>query len=68
LLLQSATDSCRLRGSFFNPSVFNDFRIRGDFFDVNLFTDEGSIPAHRVILSACSDFFRDRLRQMQPSW
>lgn len=65
---QTGNDSCRLRGSFFTPSVFNDFRERGDFFDINLFTDEGSMPAHKVILSACSDFFRDKLRLMQPSW
>jgi len=68
LSFQAGNDSCRLRGSFFTPSVFNDFRERGDFFDINLFTDEGSMPAHKVILSACSDFFRDKLRLMQPSW
>ena len=57
-----------MRGAFFTPSIFNDFREQGDFFDINLFTDDGSLPAHKVILSACSDFFREKLRRMQPSW
>jgi len=46
--------------------AFQEFRQEGDFFDVTLACmDSGSKPlqAHKVILSACSNFFKSIFRQ-----
>ena len=57
----SAEKFC-LRWNDFESNVsqsFQDLRLSGDFFDVSLVTDdESSLDAHKVILSACSPFFR----------
>ena len=53
---------------------FQSLRTRADFFDVTLACGEGrtgrsnrTIRAHRVILAACSDFFRDMLQNCSPA-
>ena len=47
-----------------NISVaFRELREDKDFFDVTLACDEDQIQAHKVILSACSPFFRSVLRR-----
>ena len=47
-----------------NISVaFRELRDDKDFFDVTLACDEEQIQAHKVILSACSPFFRSILRK-----
>eukprot|EP00092_Neocalanus_flemingeri_P063027 GFUD01076165.1.p1 GENE.GFUD01076165.1~~GFUD01076165.1.p1 ORF type:complete len:350 (+),score=83.13 GFUD01076165.1:56-1105(+) len=47
-----------------NISVaFRELRDDKDFFDVTLACDDEQIQAHKVILSACSPFFRNILRR-----
>ena len=43
--------------------AFRELRDEKDFFDVTLACDENQIKAHKVIISACSPFFRQVLRQ-----
>jgi len=44
-------------------AAFKDLRDDKDFFDVTLSCDDEQIQAHKVILSACSPFFRNVLRR-----
>ena len=44
-------------------SAFREIREEKDFFDVTLACDEDQLQAHKVILSACSPFFRTVLRR-----
>jgi len=44
-------------------SAFRELRDDKDFFDVTLACDDDQIQAHKVILSACSPFFRNILRR-----
>jgi len=44
-------------------AAFRELRDDKDFFDVTLACDDEQIQAHKVILSACSPFFRDILRR-----
>jgi len=44
-------------------SAFKELRDDKDFFDVTLACDDEQIQAHKVILSACSPFFRNILRR-----
>jgi len=44
-------------------SAFRELRDDKDFFDVTLACDDDQIQAHKVILSACSPFFRNLLRR-----
>ena len=47
-------------------SAFRDIRDEKDFFDVTLACDDDSqIQAHKVIIAACSPFFRNVLRKNQ---
>jgi len=47
-----------------NISVaFRELREEKDFFDVTLACDDSQVQAHKVILSACSPFFRHILRK-----
>ena len=43
--------------------AFRELREEKDFFDVTLACDDNQIKAHKVIISACSPFFRNVLRQ-----
>lgn len=42
---------------------FNELRESGDFFDVTLACEDGQISAHKLVLSAASDFFKEILRK-----
>jgi len=44
-------------------SEFRELREKKDFFDVTLACDDEQIQAHKVILSACSQFFQNILRR-----
>jgi len=44
-------------------NAFKELRDDKDFFDVTLACDDEQIEAHKVILSACSPFFRNVLRR-----
>ena len=48
-------------------SSFNELRENSEFFDVTLCCDNGIdiIPAHKVILAACSPLFRKILSQQE---
>jgi len=55
-----------LRWNDFETSIsraFKELREEKDFFDVTLVCDDSQIEAHKVILSACSPFFRSILRR-----
>ena len=43
--------------------AFRELRDERDFFDVTLACDDDQIQGHKVILSACSPFFRNILRR-----
>ena len=44
-------------------SAFNDLREEKDFFDVTLVCDNNQVEAHKVIIAACSPFFKQILRR-----
>jgi len=44
-------------------SAFRELRDDKDFFDVTVACDDDQMQAHKVILSACSPFFRNILRR-----
>ena len=44
-------------------SAFKEIREENDFFDVTLACEDDQIEAHKVILSACSPFFKGVLKK-----
>jgi len=46
-------------------SAFRELRDDKDFFDITLACEDEQMQAHKVILSACSPFFRNILRRNQ---
>jgi len=55
-----------LRWNDFEQNTSNalrEVREEGEFFDCTLSTGEKQLPAHKLILAACSPFFRGILRQ-----
>ena len=61
-----ANEKFCLRWNDFENNISNAFReLRDDkdFFDVTLACDDDQMQAHKVILSACSPFFRNILRR-----
>ena len=55
-----------LRWNDFESNIslaFRELRDDNDFFDVTLACDDEQIQAHKMILSACSPFFRKILRR-----
>jgi len=55
-----------LRWNDFESNIscaFRELRDDKDFFDVTLACDDDQIQAHKVIISACSPFFRNILRR-----
>lgn len=44
-------------------AAFRELRDDKDFFDVTIACDDSQLQAHKVILSACSPFFRNILRK-----
>ena len=67
--MTSAEKFC-LRWNDFESNVsvaFRELREEKDFFDVTLACEDSQVSAHKVILSACSPFFRTILRRNQHS-
>jgi len=61
-----ASEKFCLRWNDFETNIsvaFRELREEKDFFDVTLACDDSQIQAHKVILSACSPFFRNVLRK-----
>jgi len=62
----SAAEKFCLRWNDFESNIstaFRELREDKDFFDVTLACDDNQMQAHKVILSACSPFFRTVLRK-----
>ena len=62
----ASSDKFCLRWNDFESNIsvaFQELRDDKDFFDVTLACDENQIQAHKVILSACSPFFRTVLKR-----
>jgi len=62
----SSTEKFCLRWNDFENNIsgaFRELREDKDFFDVTLACDDDQLQAHKVILSACSPFFRTILRR-----
>ena len=61
----SSSPKLSLRWNDFETNIrvaFRELREENDFCDVTLACDDEQIQAHKVILSACSTFFRNVLR------
>jgi len=61
-----ASEKFSLRWNDFESNIsvaFRELREEKDFFDVTLACDDSQVQAHKVILSACSPFFRNILRR-----
>merc|ERR1712211_158403 len=61
-----ASEQFCLRWNDFESNIsvaFRELREEKDFFDVTLACDDSQVQAHKVILSACSPFFRNILRR-----
>jgi len=64
--MSSTTDKFCLRWNDFESNIsaaFKELRDDKDFFDVTLACDDDQLLAHKVILSACSPFFKTVLRR-----
>jgi len=66
LQIKMGSEKFCLRWNDFENNIslaFRELRDDKDFFDVTLACDDEQIQAHKVILSACSPFFRNILRR-----
>ena len=64
----AALEKFCLRWNDFETNVsqaFRELREEKDFFDVTLACEDSQVSAHKVILSACSPFFKTVLRRNQ---
>ena len=62
----SSTEKFCLRWNDFESNIseaFRELREEKDFFNVTLACDDDQLQAHKVILSACSPFFRNIFRR-----
>jgi hypothetical protein len=65
-IIRMTSEKFCLRWNDFESNISNAFkelRDDKDFFDVTLACDDEQIQAHKVILAACSPFFRNTLRR-----
>ena len=64
--MMGSSDKFCLRWNDFESNIstaFRELREDKDFFDVTIVCDEDQVQAHKVILSACSPFFRSVSRR-----
>lgn len=64
--VKMGTEKFCLKWNDFESNIsgaFKDIRDAKDFFDVTLACDDDQLQAHKVILSACSPFFRNILKR-----
>lgn len=62
----ASTEKFCLKWNDFENNIsgaFRELRDDKDFFDLTLACDDNQIEAHKVIVSACSPFFRNVLRR-----
>jgi len=62
----ASTEKFCLRWNDFESNIsgaFRELREDKDFFDITLACDDDQVEAHKVILSACSPFFRSVLKR-----
>ena len=65
-IMSSTTEEFCLRWNEFESNIsaaFKDIRDEEDFFDCTISCGSNQIKAHKLILSACSPFFRSILKQ-----
>ena len=65
-IIMTLKDEYHLHWKEFETNIhqaFRELREEKELFDVSLVCDDSQIPAHKVILSACSPFFRRVLGQ-----
>jgi len=65
-MMASSTEKFCLKWNDFESNVsaaFKDLREEKDFFDVTLACEDSQIEAHKVILAACSPFFKKILKR-----
>ena len=68
--IMSNSDTFCLKWNEFEKNVsstLKDFKDDEDFFDVTLACEEEQVQAHKLVLSACSPFFRHVLKKHRPS-
>ena len=64
--IKMGTEKFCLKWNDFESNIslaFREIRDEKDFFDVTLACDDDQLQAHKVILSACSPFFRNILKR-----
>ena len=64
--IKMANEKFCLKWNDFESSIsgaFKELRDDNDFFDLTLACEDNQVKAHKVILSACSPFFRTILRK-----
>ena len=65
-IMTSSKEKFCLRWNDFERNIsggFQEIRSDKDFFDVTLGCEDGQVSAHKLLLSACSPFFRTVLRR-----
>ena len=65
----SSSEKLFLQWNDFEASIsesFRELREEKDFFDLSLVCDDSQTQAHKVMLSACSPFFRAKLQRNPP--
>ena len=64
--MSSSKEKFCLRWNDFEKNIsgaFEEIRSDKDFFDVTLSCEDGQVSAHKLLLSACSPFFKAVLRR-----
>ena len=66
----SSSDTFCLKWNDFHKNItdtLRDFKDDPDFYDVTLACEDQQVQAHKIIISACSPFFKQILKQHKHS-